>query len=191
VDEFLGLDIGGGSTEFILDRPGQTPVVQSVNLGVVRVREQFLRHDPPTAEEIRRTRSAVSQAVLETLSSLGKVSLSTLVGTAGTITTLAAMAQGMAQYTPARIHNYVLNLDRIRSLERTLLHSGSAERRRLVGLEPGREDVIGAGSLILTSVMETLGISECLVSDRGLREGIVLNLAARLKGDASCVKRHA
>jgi exopolyphosphatase/guanosine-5'-triphosphate,3'-diphosphate pyrophosphatase len=178
--DVLGLDIGGGSTELIVDRVGQSPIIRSLNLGVVRATEMFLRHDPPTADEIHAARVAVTKMVAEFRPLLGKLSDSTLVGTAGTITTLAAMAQGLAHYVPARIHNYVLSLDRIRGLEQTLLRHRSEERARIAGLEPGRQDVIVAGTLILSGVMETLGFRECLVSDLGLREGIVLDLADRL-----------
>ena len=181
VTDILGLDIGGGSTELIVDKPGQTPVVRSLNLGVVRVSEIYLQHDPPLQDEIEQTRSAIRQAVMDVWPRLGELKRATLVGTAGTITTLAAMAQGLAQYTPARIHNYVLNLDQVRTLEQTLLRQRAEDRVRLVGLEPGRQDVIAAGALILSGIMETLGFSQCLVSDLGLREGIILDLASRLR----------
>jgi exopolyphosphatase/guanosine-5'-triphosphate,3'-diphosphate pyrophosphatase len=103
----------------------------------------------------------------------------TFVGTAGTITTLAAMAQQLPAYEPARIHNYALRLETVQDLERELLSHTKDERRGMPGLERGREDVIVSGAVILRTVMEALGYSECLVSDLGLREGVLIDLVKR------------
>jgi len=111
---------------------------------------------------------------------LGDVRALTLVGTAGSITTLAAMAQKLPAYVPARIHNYRLGLDTIRGLERELLVRTKAQRRGLPGLEAGREDIVVAGTLILHGIMDTMGFTEGLVSDVGLREGLLLDLAQRI-----------
>jgi exopolyphosphatase/guanosine-5'-triphosphate,3'-diphosphate pyrophosphatase len=180
VSRVLGLDIGGGSTEFILDRAEGPPIVRSVMLGVVRLTEGMLTHDPPTPQQIRSARNLVTQALQETRSSLGAISGTTLVGTAGTVTTLAAMALRLPTYEPARIHNYRLALATVVELEKRMLGCAKEQRRGWPGLEAGREDVIVAGTIILRGVMEGLGFSECLVSDYGLREGILLDLAARL-----------
>ncbi|MGH7165500.1 MAG: hypothetical protein ACREIS_08265 [Nitrospiraceae bacterium] len=177
----LGLDIGGGSTEFILDRPGGPPVVRSVKLGVVRLTEGILTHDPPTPQQIQTARDLVTQAVQEARSQLGPITDTAPVGTAGTITTLAAMALRLPTYEPARIHNYRLTLTTVNELEERILGCAKEQRRGWPGLEAGREDVIVAGTIILRGVMEGLGFSECLVSDYGLREGILLDLAARLQ----------
>ena len=112
---------------------------------------------------------------------LGELDGTTLVGTAGSITTLAAMAQKLSTYEPVRIHNYRLRLDTIRELEREVLSKTIAQRRKMPGLEAGREDVVVAGTLILRCAMEMLGFFEGLVSDVGLREGILLDLAERLQ----------
>jgi exopolyphosphatase/guanosine-5'-triphosphate,3'-diphosphate pyrophosphatase len=104
----------------------------------------------------------------------------TFVGTAGTITALAAMAQQLPAYEPARIHNYILSLDMVKRLEAQLLSRSNAEREGMPGLERGREDVIVAGAIILSTMMETLGMETVLVSDLGLREGVLLHLANRL-----------
>ena len=101
----------------------------------------------------------------------------TFVGTAGTITSLAAMAQKLPTYEPARIHNYMLQLNTIQELEQTLLNRKKSDCVGLPGLEKGREEVIAAGAIIIRTVMETLGLQECLVSDLGLREGVLINLA--------------
>lgn len=177
---FVGIDIGGGSTEFILDHPGQAPVIRSTDIGVVRFTERFLKADPPSPGDIQAMRQAVRVRAQEAKRVLDLVEGGTLVGTAGTITTLAAMAQRLVAYEPARVHNSRLSLATIDALEHEILSRTSGERRGLPGLEPGREEVIAAGAVILKEAMETLGFTDCLVSNWGLREGAVLNLAARL-----------
>lgn len=180
VADILALDIGGGSTEFILDRPGKTPIVRSIDIGVVRLCERVLHHDPPTAEEIQQAREWVRKETEAAVDGMPGLSGVTFVGTAGTITSLAAMARKLLVYEPARIHNYRLKLETIRELERTLLSRTKAERVGLPGLEKNREEVIAAGTIIIRTIMETLGEKECLVSDLGLREGVVIDLARRL-----------
>jgi exopolyphosphatase/guanosine-5'-triphosphate,3'-diphosphate pyrophosphatase len=187
VSAILGLDIGGGSTEFILDLPGKAPVVRSIRLGVVRLTERSLTHDPPIPAELKEATQLIGVAAETVRAAFGNLAGTTLVGTAGTITTLAAMAQRLPVYDGARIHNYELTLNTIRGLEEKILRRTKAERRGMPGLEAGREDVIAAGSLILRRVMETFGFTSCLVSDLGLREGVVIDLAARLLN----VKREA
>ena len=176
VTDILALDIGGGSTEFILDRPGQVPIVRSIDIGVVRLCERVLTHDPPTVEEIEQAREWVRRETQAAVVGMESFQSATFVGTAGTITALAAMAQQLPAYEPARIHNYVLNLETIRALETTLLSRKKADRVGLPGLEKNREEVIAAGAIIIRTVMETLGMSQVLVSDLGLREGVLIDL---------------
>ena len=182
VTDVLALDIGGGSTEFILDRPGQKPMVCSIDIGVVRLCERLLRHDPPTVEEVRQAREWVTQETRSAIVGMGDYQQATFVGTAGTITALAAMAQKLSAYDPARIHNYVLKLETIRELEQTLLSRSKAERIGLPGLEKNREEVIAAGAIIIRTIIETLGQQNVLVSDLGLREGVLIDLVAKIDG---------
>ena len=180
VEDVLALDIGGGSTEFILDRPGQNPVVRSIDIGVVRLCERLLHHDPLTDEEIRQAREWVTKETKAAVAEMGNYQSATFVGTAGTVTSLAAMAQKLPTYEPARIHNYILQLDTIQDLEQTLLSRKKADRVGLPGLEKGREEVIAAGAIIIRMVMETLGMSAVLVNDLGLREGVLIHLARQM-----------
>jgi exopolyphosphatase/guanosine-5'-triphosphate,3'-diphosphate pyrophosphatase len=180
VNDVLALDIGGGSTEFILDRPGENPVVRSIDIGVVRLCERLLYHDPPSEEELRQAREWIARETNTAVAGMGHYQSATFVGTAGTVTSLAAMAQKLPAYEPARIHNYRLQLDAIQALEQTLLSRKKADRAGLPGLEKGREEVIAAGAIILRTVMETLGVSTVLVSDLGLREGVLIDLAKRI-----------
>ncbi len=177
----LGIDIGGGSTEFMLDVPRGPCAVVSVDLGVVRIHEEFLQEDPPTAEDLRHARRFIQTRVTGVKDALGDLAGVALVGTAGTVTTLAAMAQKLQVYESARIHNYSLTLTQVCEIEGQLIDRTVAQRRGLPGLEPGREEVIVAGTLILREIMEKFKFKTCLVSDFGLREGIVLTLADRLE----------
>ena len=180
VTDVLALDIGGGSTEFIIDRSGQKPVVRSIDIGVVRLCERLLHHDPPTDGEVRQAREWVGRETKAAVADMGDYQTATFVGTAGTITSLAAMAQKLSTYEPARIHNYQLQLSTIQEIEQTLLSRNKADRAGLPGLEKGREEVIAAGAIIIRTIMETLGMSAVLVSDLGLREGVLIDLATRI-----------
>jgi exopolyphosphatase / guanosine-5'-triphosphate,3'-diphosphate pyrophosphatase len=181
VTDVLALDIGGGSTEFILDRSGQKPIVYSIDVGVVRLCERRLQHDPPTDEEVRQAREWVTRETNAAVAGMGNYQTATFVGTAGTVTSLAAMAQKLPSYEPARIHNYRLQLETIQQLEHTLLSRKRSDRSGLPGLEKGREEVIAAGAIIIRTIMETLGVTSVLVSDLGLREGVLLDLAMRTR----------
>lgn len=178
IKSVLALDIGGGSTEFILARQGERPVVRSIDVGVVRLSERLLHHDPPTSEEIGQARDWIRRETAEALAGMERAGC-TFVGTAGTITSLAAMAQQLPAYEPARIHNYRLLLPTVADLEQQLLSRSKAARAGMPGLEKNREDVIASGAIILRTVMETLGERECLVSDLGLREGVLIEFARR------------
>ena len=177
VTDGLALDIGGGSTEFILDCPGQPPIVRSIDIGVVRLCERLIHHDPPTDGEVRQAREWVARKTKAAVAGMHSYHTATFVGTAGTVTSLAAMAQKLSIYQPARIHNYRLQLDTIQDLEQTLLSLKKADRAGLPGLEKGREEVIAAGAIIIRTIMETLGMPSVLVSDLGLREGVLIDLA--------------
>jgi exopolyphosphatase/guanosine-5'-triphosphate,3'-diphosphate pyrophosphatase len=181
VTDVLALDIGGGSTEFIIDRLGQNPVVRSIDVGVVRLCERLLHHDPPTEDEVRQAREWVARETKAAVADMGNYHTATFVGTAGTITSLAAMAQKLPSYEPARIHNYHLQLTTIQELEQTLLSRKKVDRVGLPGLEKGREEVIAAGSIIIRTVMEAQGMTAVLVSDLGLREGLLIELAKRTR----------
>lgn len=181
IKDVLALDIGGGSTEFILALQGQSPVVRSIDIGVVRLSERLLHHDPPTRHEIAEARAWIQRETTVVLAAMPRRTGLTFVGTAGTITSLAAMALQLPAYDAARIHNYRLALNTITDLEKHLLSRSKAARIGMPGLERNREDVIAAGAIILQTVMEMLGEEECLVSDLGLREGILLDLAMQTR----------
>jgi exopolyphosphatase/guanosine-5'-triphosphate,3'-diphosphate pyrophosphatase len=154
--------------------------VRSIDIGVVRLCERLLHHDPPTKEEIRQAREWVANETKASVADMENYQTATFVGTAGTITSLAAMAQKLPVYEAAQIHNYQLQLSTIQDLEQTLLGRTKADRIGLPGLEKGREEVIASGAIIIRTVMEALGMPNALVSDLGLREGVLIDLASKL-----------
>ena len=181
----LIIDIGGGSTEFIVTNGFSAPLVQSLSLGAVYLAERWIATDPPALEEIAALRHAIRTELDRAEKRGPALSYSTgkrpekLIGTAGTITTLAAMDQGMVTYDPAGINGSVLTRTALDRIVETLVSSTLIERRTLAGLEPGREDIILPGAFIAQEIMERYGYKEMLVSDWGLREGIVADLAAK------------
>ena len=179
ITDVLALDIGGGSTEFILSREGMNPKVTSMDMGVVRVTERFFQHDPPSAKENEDAQQFIDDLTQRALAHLGDIQGAVFVGTAGSITTLSAMSQELTIYDPQRIHNSILSLAKIRKMEQDLCGRTQAQRRGLPGLEPGRAEVIVAGAMILRCIMEQMGMEECVVSEYGLREGVLLELAQR------------
>ena len=174
--DILGLDIGGGSTEFIVSRDGEPPKTISIDIGVMRLSEGVLKSDPPTSSQIQEAEQLIHSLAQQALATLGETSGLTFVGTAGTITSLAAIAQGLDVYDPQRIHNYILKLEIVRKIEQTVFPRKKCERVDIPGLELGREEVIAAGALIFRCIMETLKQDQCLVSEYGLREGVLVNL---------------
>ncbi|MCB9710734.1 MAG: Ppx/GppA family phosphatase [Nitrospiraceae bacterium] len=179
ITQFLALDIGGGSTEFIRVGADRACDDISLDLGVVRLTERALVHDPPTPHDLKVAEEEIIRQLDKAKQHFSNVWPPTLVGTAGTITTLAAMDQGLTRYDSALVHNYVLPLETIRRLEEDIMSKSSGQRLEMPGLEAGREQVMAAGTLILRMTMESFGYDHCLVSDYGLREGVLVDLVTK------------
>lgn len=177
----LVVDIGGGSTEFIAVRTGAAPREASIPLGAVYLTERFIKHDPPLEGEVDLLRQTIRKEV-DTCGIRPNSGSTVLAGTAGTVTTLAAMEQRLTEYEPEKINGFRLSRASIGRIVSRLTGSTLQERRKIPGLESGREDIILAGSVIIQEVMERFGFSEMLVSDWGLREGIVFDLYRRKTG---------
>ena len=152
----------------------------SLPLGAVTLTERYLKNDPPTAEEMELLRRAVRDVVEQQRRLLKTEPPGAFVGTAGTITTLAAMDLSMAEYDPEKINGHILTRETVNEIVRSLRTRTLEERRSLPGLERGREDIILAGAVVAQEIMELSGVTTMMVSDGGLREGIVLDLYERL-----------
>lgn len=165
------IDIGGGSTEIIAAAAGQITLRQSLPLGSVRLTEAFVASDPPTANETL----ALQQAVAQELVSISLPHNATMVGAAGTVTTLAAMALGLKTYDPTQVHGFKLRLESLDQQVNRLARSTQSEREAMAGLDPRRADVIFAGACLLQALMRHAGVEEILVSDRGIRWGLLFD----------------
>jgi exopolyphosphatase/guanosine-5'-triphosphate,3'-diphosphate pyrophosphatase len=176
------VDIGGGSTELIADDRGRVGVA-SLDLGCVRLTERYLHQDPPAGEELAAAARAVDAELdraVAVLPALAHASGRTLVGLAGTVSTLSALEQGVAGYDRERLHHSVLTAATVRRWCDDLAAEPSSARARRVGMVPGREDVIVGGALVLREVMARLGVGECLVSESDILDGLAMSVLSAL-----------
>jgi len=172
---FLVVDIGGGSSEFVVGTDVPDDVV-SVDMGCVRVTERFLHGDPPEPEELSQAISVV-HAHLDDVEreTPGAKEARRLIGLAGTVTTVAAVELGLHHYQAERIHHFVLTRAAAEDVFRTLATETRADRVHNPGLEEARADVIVGGAAILVTVMRHFGFEECLVSEADILDGLVLS----------------
>lgn len=167
----LVLDIGGGSTELILgSTDGAVDLEHSLDIGSVRLTERHLHSDPPTAAEVAALRADVD-AVLDTCR-VDAALASTVVGVAGTITTVAAGVLDLPAYDRDRVHLSALDVAEVRATIDALVAMTVAERRALGYMHPGRADVIGAGALILERVLSRTTVTTLVVSESDILDGI-------------------
>ena len=143
--EFCILDIGGGSTEIILGSKKEIKGLYSLPLGVVSLTERFLISDPSQPQEVQILREKIFEVLIENPLFRQKNPQINLIGTAGTLTTLGAMIQGLTQYDRNKIHNQLISKTSIENVLTDLLTKTLADRCNMLGLEPGREDVIVSG----------------------------------------------
>ncbi|MFD9210827.1 exopolyphosphatase [Streptomyces sioyaensis] len=178
---FLVVDIGGGSTEFVLG-DGAVRAARSVDVGCVRMTERHLVHegaisDPPTDGQIAAIKADVAAALDRAEETVPLREAATLVGLAGSVTTVAAIALGLKQYDSEAIHHSRLSLAQVREITGRLLSSTHAERAAIPVMHPGRVDVIAAGALVLLSIMERTGAEEVVVSEHDILDGIAWSIA--------------
>lgn len=172
---FLMVDVGGGSSEFVLVGDDGVLFSRSLDVGAVVLAEAHILHDPPFPGEVE----ALSEAAGRTLVSVAQelpLAPKAIVGLGGTATTLAAMAQGMRHYDPARIRGFVLTQGHLRAQWRSLTALDTARRRALSGLDPARADIILAGLAIYREVLALTPCSELVVSEGGLLLGLLITM---------------
>lgn len=170
---YLVVDIGGGSTEFVLGTDEPTGLV-SLDMGCVRITEQYLESDPPAPEELSNAIAAVRDLVADVPRVIpGAEAAATLVGLAGTVTTVAAVELGIPEYDPEKIHHFVLTSAAAEDVFRTFATETAEQRAHNPGLEPGRVDVIVGGTAVLVGIFRVLGFEEMLVSESDILDGLV------------------
>lgn len=176
---FVVTDLGGGSTEVVLGVDGEVVAARSVNIGCVRLTERVLHSDPPTADEVT-TAHAVARGELQAAFDAVPVEQArTWVGVAGTMTTLAALADGLETYDADRIHRARVPLERLREVCEGLVAMTRDQRAALGPMHPGRVDVIGGGSIVTLELArefaDRAGIDALVVSEKDILDGIALS----------------
>src|SRR3954454_5213518 len=154
---FLVVDIGGGSTEFVLGDAAGVRAARSVDIGCVRLTERHLHGDPPTPDEIGSTEADIRAALAEVAAAVPVGETATLVGLAGSVTTVAALALRLPAYDAEAIHGSRIPVGAVRAVTADLLAAPRGHRAALPVMHPGRVDVIGAGALVLRVLMDEFG----------------------------------
>jgi exopolyphosphatase/guanosine-5'-triphosphate,3'-diphosphate pyrophosphatase len=172
---FLVVDLGGGSTEFVLGDAAPEAAL-SVDVGCVRLTERHLHSDPPAAAELAAALADVDAALDRVAAVVPLERARTLVGLAGTVTTVTAHALGLPRYDPTAIHRSVLPAGEVRAACASLLAMSREERTALPFMHPGRVDVIGAGALLWGRIVERAGLPEAMASEHDILDGIAWSL---------------
>ncbi|MFE5816418.1 exopolyphosphatase [Streptomyces sp. NPDC056479] len=186
---YLVVDIGGGSTEFVVGEE-HVRAARSVDVGCVRMTERHLVRDgvvsdPPSEEQVAAIRADIEAALDLAEETVPLREARTLVGLAGSVTTVSAIAQDLPEYDSTRIHHSRIAANRVREITGWLLRSTHAERAAVPSMHPGRVDVIAAGALVLLAIMERIGAEEVVVSEHDILDGIAFKVAE----DAEIAKR--
>ncbi|PZF79753.1 Ppx/GppA phosphatase family protein [Jiangella anatolica] len=169
---YLVVDIGGGSTELALGGGDGVTAARSVDIGCVRLTERRFRSDPPTSEQVAAARADIEAALDEAAAVVPVADARTLVGLAGSVTTVAAIHLGLAEYDSAAIHHSRIPAEQVRAISDHLLTLTHHERLAIGPMHPGRADVIAAGALVLRCVVDRAGVDEVLVSEHDILDGI-------------------
>ena len=174
----LVTDIGGGSTEFVIGPPGTLAVQAiSVDIGCVRMTERHLHGDPPSGAEVAAATADIDAALDAVTGAVPVRQARTLIGLAGSVTTVAGIAMGLPAYDASRIHHARVSAADVHEVTRSLLAQTRAVRAAIGVMHPGRVDVIGGGALILDRIMQRFGFGEVLVSEHDILDGIAWSLA--------------
>ena len=174
---YLVCDIGGGSTEFVLGDVDGMHSARSVDVGCVRLTERHLHEDPPTGGQVEAARADVRRALDEVRKFVDVQSARTLVGLAGSVTTVVAIALGLDRYRPERIHHARISAADVHGVAESLLSMRRSERAALPVMHPGRVDVIGAGALVLDTIVSELAMDAVVASEHDILDGIAFSAA--------------
>jgi len=172
---YLVVDIGGGSTEFVLGTAEPVSAI-SVDIGCVRMTERHLVDDPPTPDQIAAAERDIEAAVDRALTAVPGRNARTLVGLAGSVTTVTGLALGLDQYRPEVIHHARVSYEQVATVTADLLAMTRAQRLALPVMHPGRADVIGAGALILKVLMRETAQGAVVASEHDILDGICLSI---------------
>ncbi|MFF4773874.1 exopolyphosphatase [Microtetraspora fusca] len=172
---YLVVDIGGGSTEFVVGTDAVDGAL-SVDIGCVRLTERHIRQDPPGEPAVQAMIGDIEAAMDRVEEAVPVREARSLVGLAGSVTTVAGIALDLPEYDPAAIHHSRIPAERVHEVSARLLASTHEERAAIPVMHPGRVDVIGAGALILDRIVRRYGFSEVVVSEHDILDGIAWSL---------------
>lgn len=173
-DKVLVLDIGGGSTEMTLGNTAdKKPQLSfSKDIGSVRLTELYIKHDPPLETELEQAQVQIKDSYKPVIEQLQEHEYM-LIGTAGTITTVAALALGLEEYSSEKVHCSSLSINSVEEIYNRLKNLSINERKQIKVIQPGREDVIVTGALILLIIMQMLTVDEMIVSETDILDGLL------------------
>lgn len=170
------IDIGGGSTEFIQGEKGRINVLKSVDIGAVRITEKFLNHSTITSLHLKTAADYIKAAISDTIGDIKKVQMQGFAGIGGTVTTLAAVDLELEVYDFERIHRYKLRKGSVDRVLDRFIKASLEDRKLIPGLQPGRADIITAGTLILKIIMEALNFESITVSECDNLDGLMMEI---------------
>lgn len=176
------VDIGGGSTEWIFCRNSSPTELGTIPTGVVRLSDNHIKSDPPSKADILSLKKESDTVLSGLKTQMGHLinSRTVFIGTAGTITTLASIDIGLEVYDHEKIHRHNISLKKLYDISGRLISIPLSERKKMIGLEPERADLIIPGILFTINIMELFGFDNILVSDNGLLEGALIKLSERV-----------
>lgn len=171
-NDFLIIDIGGGSTEFIWKNKSKI-IEKSLDIGAVRLTERIIKDSkkPLSNKEKEKIKNIINEILIK--EDITKFKTKKLIGVGGTITTLAAMDLGLKEYDSNKIHKYILSKENIKQIVKQLINSNLSERKKMKGLNESRADIITAGAIILKLIMKILDINEISISERDILFGLI------------------
>jgi len=180
-DSSLIIDIGGGSAEWIFCRNSSPLEIGTIPTGVVKLFDKYIKSDPPSKDDILSLKKESDTVLSGLKTQIGHLinSRTVFIGTAGTITTTAAIDIGLESYDHEKIHRHNISIEKLYDISERLISISLSERKKMIGLEPERADLIIPGILFTINIMELFGFTNILVSDDGLLEGVLIKLSER------------
>jgi len=175
IPPYLVIDIGGGSTEFVVGEFAPVAAI-STDVGCVRMTERHFHDDPPTAQQIADATKDIDSAIATASAVVPLAQVNSLIGLAGSVTTVAALALELETYDSVKIHGSRISAEQVHQITQKLLGMTRAQRADLGPMHEGRVDVIGGGALVLDRIMQVTGLAEVVVSEHDILDGIAFDL---------------
>ena len=179
-EEILVIDIGGGSTEFIVGDKDGVAFCKSENVGALRLTEKFFENEIVSDEELKATIDFINQTIQGTIDIVKSRNVKKLVGIGGTVTSVSAINQKLEVYSMEKVHNSKICKKELDEILQMLKNMTLEDKKRLKGLQPKRADIITAGVVILDIIMEKLEINEIIVSEYDNLEGLMCQIAKKM-----------